>query len=69
VHLWALKIPINYFGGRSRLDATVLIGIISKGATKFELKFFQVHSFLFCSIFKTTYKINKITRTYKNSTL
>jgi hypothetical protein len=33
----------RFFVGRSRLDATVLMGIVSKGATKFELKFLQVH--------------------------
>jgi hypothetical protein len=30
----------------SRVDAIILAGIISKGAVKFELKYFQVHSFL-----------------------
>jgi hypothetical protein len=35
-----------FFGERSRLYATIFIGIILKGSTNFELKFFQVYSFL-----------------------
>jgi hypothetical protein len=38
-------ICVDIFGGSSRLDATILIGIISKGVTNSELKFFQVDSF------------------------
>jgi hypothetical protein len=30
----------------SRLDRTILIGIILKSVTNFELKFFQIDSFL-----------------------
>jgi hypothetical protein len=40
------KICVDFFGGASRLDATILTGIISKGAINYELKCFQIGSFL-----------------------
>jgi hypothetical protein len=36
----------NLFYESSRLDATILTRMISKGATNSKLKFFQVNSFL-----------------------
>jgi hypothetical protein len=52
--LWLQNSPI-FFYESSRLDAIILSGIISKGATKFELKFLQIHSFfVFAWIFKAT---------------
>jgi hypothetical protein len=46
VHFGASKFTYIFFGGSSRLDATILTGIISKVSVNFELKFFQVDIFL-----------------------
>jgi hypothetical protein len=46
VDLWTFKVHVDVLVGRSRLDATVLTRIILKCAINFELKFFQLHSFL-----------------------
>jgi hypothetical protein len=42
-----LKFTIDFFGESSRVDATLLTRIISKGFATFKLKFFQIHSFLY----------------------
>jgi hypothetical protein len=45
---WILsfKIYVDFLGGRSKLDATILNRIISKGEANFKLKLFQINSFL-----------------------
>jgi hypothetical protein len=46
VHFYAIKIHVDIFYGRLKLDATILTIIISKGAANFKLKFFQIDSFM-----------------------
>jgi hypothetical protein len=45
---WILpfKIYVDFLGGRSKLDATILNRIISKGEANFEFKLFQINIFL-----------------------